>query len=218
MILGMRLKQLRQEKGLTQAQFGAWFKLAESTISLYESGRRSPGYNILCQFALFFDVSIDYLLGYTNERHPASLQETGLGLDPGLKPDPRPAKLPVYRGVSFGPGGLTYEKGAEEEWAFCEDNREAHYYWLRVKDDYLTGDGILPHDLVLIREQPEVEYGEIGLVVVNGQPAAIHRVFKKESSIVLHSSNAVYPPRIFTGKNLSSIRIVGKVIEVRRKL
>lgn len=218
MILGMRIKQLRQEKGLTQAQFGTCFRLAESTISLYESGKRSPGYNILCKFALFFDVSIDYLLGYTNDRNPASLRETGPGLDTDPKADPRPVKLPVYKNVRFGPGGPVYEKDAAQEWASCDNNQEGHYYWLRVKNDYLTGDGILPDDLVLIREQPGVEYGEIGLVVVDGHPAAIHRIFKKESSIVLHSSNAAYPPRIFTGKNLSSIRIVGKAIELKRKL
>jgi len=63
MVLGERLKQLRQEKGLTQAQLGSYFNLAESSISLYEAGKRSPDYATLKRLAAFFAVSADYLLG-----------------------------------------------------------------------------------------------------------------------------------------------------------
>jgi len=218
MKLGARIKQLRQEKGLTQSQLGSCFNLAESTISLYESEKRSPDYDILRKFALFFDVSVDYLLGFANERRPLRIEETREEYSPDARPALKPVQLPVLNRVTFGSYGLTYEKSAEEEWAVYDNSREVNHYWLRVEDNSMIGDGILPQDLVLIREQPRVEYGDIGLVLINGQAASIHRIFKKESSIVLHSSNPTYPPRIFTGKNLSNIRVVGKVIEVRRKL
>lgn len=220
MKLGARIKQLRQEKGLTQSQFGSCFNLAESTISLYEAGKRSPDYEILRRFALFFNVSIDYLLGHTNDRYPASLRDNSEEFLSEEKShlNLRPVKLPVYSEVGFGPGGITYAENSGEEWAALDGGDTANYYWYRVKDDSMSGDGILPLDLVLIREQPQVEYGEIGLVVVNRHLTGIYRIFKKESSIVLHSSNAVYPPRFFTGKNLSGLRVVGKVIEVKRKL
>ena len=48
---------------LSMKQFGAIFGLAESTISLYETGKRDPDNNTLIAFANYFNVSLDYLLG-----------------------------------------------------------------------------------------------------------------------------------------------------------
>ena len=58
-----RLRELRMEKGLTMKQVGASMGLAESTISLYETGKRQPDYETLGRFADYFGVSVDYLLG-----------------------------------------------------------------------------------------------------------------------------------------------------------
>lgn len=66
MSLGSRIKKIRQEKQLTQAEFGKLLNLSESTISLYESGKRQPEYDTLIKIAELFDVSIDYLLGRTD--------------------------------------------------------------------------------------------------------------------------------------------------------
>lgn len=66
-----RLKEERTRKGLSQEEFGKFFNLDKSTISLYESGKREPDYATLASFAEFFGCSTDYLLGKTNERRPA---------------------------------------------------------------------------------------------------------------------------------------------------
>lgn len=63
MSLGQRLRKLRKEKKLTQAQLAHQFNLAESTISLYENSKRSPDYSTLQEMSLFFNVSADYLIG-----------------------------------------------------------------------------------------------------------------------------------------------------------
>lgn len=73
MELGEKIRNLRISKGLTQERLGELLNLAESTISLYESNRRSPDYETLNKIADFFGVSTDYLLGRTDERLPAYL-------------------------------------------------------------------------------------------------------------------------------------------------
>ena len=61
--LGERLKQLRLDKGLSQAAFGKIFNLDQSTISYYEKNIKQPYPDMLEKFADFFNVSTDYLLG-----------------------------------------------------------------------------------------------------------------------------------------------------------
>ena len=58
-----RIKQLRKEKSLTMKQLGVAICVAESTISLYENGKRQPDNETLSKLADFFGVSVDYLLG-----------------------------------------------------------------------------------------------------------------------------------------------------------
>ncbi|USK43760.1 helix-turn-helix domain-containing protein [Cytobacillus oceanisediminis] len=70
MEFGERLRELRKEKKLTSKQFGEKFKLAESTISGYETGARKPDIELVKAFANFFDVTTDYLLGESSEKKP----------------------------------------------------------------------------------------------------------------------------------------------------
>lgn len=57
------LKNLRKQKGITMKQLGLIIGVSESTISLYESGKRQPDYETLKHFADYFNTSVDYLLG-----------------------------------------------------------------------------------------------------------------------------------------------------------
>lgn len=66
-ILGERLKKLREATGLSQDEFASKFELAQTTIGSYERGKREPNIEKLNQFATFFNVSIDYLVGRTND-------------------------------------------------------------------------------------------------------------------------------------------------------
>lgn len=65
--IGKRLRKLRLEKGLTQADLAKSLSLGESTISFYESDKRSPDFATLQRLAEYFQVSTDYLLGRTDD-------------------------------------------------------------------------------------------------------------------------------------------------------
>ena len=58
-----RLKELREEKCLYQADLAKILNVSKSTISGWEIGRNQPSYDMLIDIARYFDVSIDYLLG-----------------------------------------------------------------------------------------------------------------------------------------------------------
>ncbi|MDE5721989.1 MAG: helix-turn-helix domain-containing protein [Clostridia bacterium] len=71
-----RIRELRKESNLTMRELGAKLDLAESTVSLYETGGREPDISTVLKIADFFRVSTDYLLG----RDKITPEERALGL------------------------------------------------------------------------------------------------------------------------------------------
>lgn len=71
-----RLRQLRQEKKMTQAVLGRAIDVSPRMISFYESGNHFPRDEIILKrIADLFQVSIDYLLGYSDLREEESLKK-----------------------------------------------------------------------------------------------------------------------------------------------
>lgn len=62
-----RLKELRLEKGLTQANIAKGLGVTQQAISLYEKGERELKLKTLKKMADFFDVSVPYLRGYVDD-------------------------------------------------------------------------------------------------------------------------------------------------------
>ena len=60
-----RLKILREQRHLSQVFLGMELGMSQNTISRYETGAREADYDTLIAFADYFQVSIDYLLGRT---------------------------------------------------------------------------------------------------------------------------------------------------------
>lgn len=67
-MFGDRLKKLREDKDLRQKELAKIIGLSDRTIGMYEQGRREPDFNTLTKLADFFNVSIDYLLGRTDQK------------------------------------------------------------------------------------------------------------------------------------------------------
>ena len=61
----MRLKYLRKKKKISQLKLAIDLNMNQNSISRYENGQRQADYETLITFADYFDVSIDYLLGRT---------------------------------------------------------------------------------------------------------------------------------------------------------
>jgi transcriptional regulator with XRE-family HTH domain len=81
----MRIKELRKQRGLTMRELGKSIGVAESTVSLYENGKREPDHLTLIKLADFFGVSVDYLLSRTDL--PFSIQDDTEKIQPAAKGD-----------------------------------------------------------------------------------------------------------------------------------
>ena len=60
---GLRLRELRIQNKLSQEQLGRRVDRSKSVISSYENNLKVPSVDILKEFALIFNVSLDYLVG-----------------------------------------------------------------------------------------------------------------------------------------------------------
>lgn len=74
------LKELRNQKGWTQADLSAMLKVSPSTVGMWEQGRREPDYDYLTRIADIFEVSTDYLLGRSEINQNQSLSKEHLNL------------------------------------------------------------------------------------------------------------------------------------------
>lgn len=62
----MRLKELRQQHGISQLKLAMDLHINQNSISRYETGEREADYATLIRLADYFNVSIDYLLNRTD--------------------------------------------------------------------------------------------------------------------------------------------------------
>lgn len=61
-----RLKELRNQKGLTTSELANIIGCSNPTITHYERGEREPSLSTLIKLADYFQVSVDYLIGHDN--------------------------------------------------------------------------------------------------------------------------------------------------------
>jgi len=64
------LRGLREDRDLSQTDMAKYLNIHQTTYSDYELGRLNIPLSVLKELALFFDTSIDYLLGLTDESKP----------------------------------------------------------------------------------------------------------------------------------------------------
>ena len=76
-------------------------------------------------------------------------------------------------------------------------------------------------DVVIVRRQPDVDSGDIAVVLVNGNDATVKQISKSDAGLTLIGWNpSVYTPRTYNKKECKElpVTILGKVVEIRGKL
>lgn len=90
---------------------------------------------------------------------------------------------------------------------------------LRIKGtsmmpEYLDG------DTIILEKVDDCESGQDCVVMVNGQDGTFKRVFKNETGIILQPLNPTFSPMVYSNEEIEKlpIKIIGKVVELRRKI
>ncbi len=136
----------------------------------------------------------------------------GYGLPAGETTGPPPVLIPVLGRVQAGALATAIE---DIEGHIPMRTRTAEgIFGLRIRGESMTGAGILPGDIVIVRSQPTAESGDIVVALLDDK-ATIKTLKIRRQRIELHPSNKSFKPIVLLPGDCS---IIGKVIEVRRFL
>ena len=74
-------------------------------------------------------------------------------------------------------------------------------------------------DIVIVRQQSNINSGEIGIVMVGDGEATCKKIKKRPDGIMLISTNPKYEPMFFTNEQIEGLPVcvIGKVVELRAK-
>jgi len=97
-------------------------------------------------------------------------------------------------------------------------NGGKQYFGLQVKGDSMFPE-YLDKDILILEKVDDCESGQDCVVMVNGYEGTFKRVFKNENGIILQPINSAYSPIIYTNEDIEQlpVRVIGKVVELRRK-
>lgn len=194
----MRLKEIREATGISQKEFADLFGANKTTYNRYESGDiKSMPADLIDSISKKFDINPAWLMGYENVDKYMIHEKVKLNV----------RRLPVLGKIAAGIPIVAQEDLIDYE--YVPENIKADFC-LKVQGDSMIGARILDGDLVYIRQQPDVETGEIAAVLVNGEEATLKRVYKLNGTIVLRSENPNYPEQIYDKKD--NITILGKAV------
>lgn len=210
-LVGLRLKQAREEKNISLEEAGNKVGVNKSTIMRWENGKTEK-FKIptLETLADFYGVNSSWLIGHNVQKYSRiKMDEFGNTV----------VSVPLLGTVKAG-----YDYMAQENWegtinvekSIVGDGLE--YFALKIKGDSMSP-VLIEDDIVIIKKQDDFENGDIVVAIINGDEATIKKAKKSDNSILLQPFNTNYEPLIFTYDEMKTIpiTIVGIVKQLKRE-
>ena len=198
--VGLRIRTMRLSRKMTQADLAKAIGQSASSITMYETGRREPEFEVLEALADVFNVPLVALLTDDAAVLPQSVMSMV---------DVKPQHIPLIGEVAAGQP-IT----AEESYDVYVDSPVKADYALRVKGDSMTPT-YLDGDVVYIRMVESVPEGTVAVVLLDND-ACLKHVYYIPNGVQLVSDNLAYPPMICTWPEYDNIRVLGKVVGYTR--
>lgn len=202
--LGERIKRLREEQGLRLIDIAEACGVKEATAQRWESGNiKNVKHEHILAIAALLHCDPSYLMGWTEAGEDQSADEQVSNIYPL-----HTKRVPVLGAIACGePIWVDEQHG---EYVSVDDGIKADFA-LIAQGDSMTGARINDGDIVFIRQQPQVENGEIAAVVID-DTATLKRFYLKDGYISLNAENPAYQPIILREGDADDIRILGKAI------
>ena len=205
--IGSKIKAARKAAHIGQAELGEAIGIGKSSISEWESGKRSPDIDKVKDIAKVLNVTPTYLMGWKEEDVPDQ-RPLPAGLLPVVK-----RRIPIIGHVAAGVPIM-----AEREYEEYEDDTYGIScdYVLRVEGDSMEP-RVLDGDVVYVRQQPDVDDGQIAVVGVDDS-VTLKVVYHLPNGLQLVSLNPKYKPMIYTQSNTDYLAIIGLAVAYKRRL
>ncbi len=204
-IFSSNLKQLLEERNVTQLELSKYMGVSNTTVCNYVNGLNMPRMDKIDKICQFFNISRNSLIGDSDINKMAHM------IDLTQYKNIIPIKtskthIPLIGTIAAAKPILAEEH--IEEYINLEKKIDADFA-LHVKGDSMINANIRDGDIVFIRKQPDVDDGEIAAVLIDDS-ATLKRVFKIGDIIQLRAENSHYAP-INLDEN-SNVIILGKAV------
>ena len=205
-ILAKNIRHYMEQNNKTRNEMCKALGVKYTTFADWVNAKTYPRIDRIEQMAAYFGIEKSDLL---EERLPT-------GAIPYQKHPTQP--IPIVGAVSCGIP-LLAEDNIEGyyETSLQDITSGETYFWLRAKGDSMINVGIHEGDLLLIRQQNDVDSGDIAVVSINGDDATLKRVIKKENALILQPENPSYETKIFVGEEMASVHIRGRLMKLEKR-
>ncbi|MGE7093515.1 LexA family protein [Lysinibacillus sp. NPDC048646] len=199
LVFSKNLKTQLDKRGLNQTDMARDLNIPETTVSNWMKASTYPRPDKLQLMADYFNIKRSDL----TEEQPTNLVEI----------QPNFAKIPILGIIACGDPILAEQNVEGYMYEFSDLLPAGNIFALVAKGDSMEPT-IPDGSKVLIREQSEVEYGEIAAVLVNGDTeATLKRVKKQGDTILLMPDNPKHEPYIVNENNPA--KIIGKAVSFK---
>lgn len=203
--LGDRLKELREERNLSQTEVANKIGITKQNLYKYENGIiENIPIDKIEALANYFDVSPSLIMGWND-----SLE----GI-PGVNPIHRINRIPILGDIACGEPILCQENF--EGYVITDPSMISADFSIYADGDSMIDANIQDGDLVFIKQTPVVENGAICAVLID-DTATLKRFYKTENQIILQPENNKYQPIIITEEDMRDVRILGEMVGVYSK-
>ena len=201
---------LCQAKGISRSRAAQEMGLSNSTVTKWKNTGATPSGETLARVSAYFGVPVGELLGEAvpSVQEERKLPEGAIPFDPALT---APLLGTVRAGLPM------YAEENIEGYIPITRKDGARYFWLRVRGDSMNAVGISENDEILVREQPEVENGEIAAVRI-GEEATLKHVYLHENFIELRPENPAFNSIILSREDMNDVVIEGKAVGLCRDI
>lgn len=201
-----RLRLALTTTGTKASELSRQTGIDKSSISHYLKGDWEGKQDAVYLIASALDISEAWLMGYDVPMRK-ECASTG-SLPANILPLPKTRKIPLLGTIACGEP-ITAVENVDQYIEVADDIQCT--FALRCKGDSMVDARIMDGDVVYIREQPQVENGEIAAVLI-GDEATLKRVYLSDGVVQLVPCNAQYAPMVYTGAQLEQLRILGKAV------
>lgn len=225
MTLLERIEELCKEKGISRRRMEEESGLSIGTTSRWKNEFK-PSQKSLKRVSDYFNVSIAYITGESEFR---TEQDAVMGRwSAQYEKDARNElgkieagiRIPVLGEVPCGIPLEAIELIDVDDWEEISEKlaRTGKFFGLKSKGDSMSP-RIQQGDVLIVRQQPDAESGDVVIAKVNGSNACCKKLLKTDDGIVLQSFNPMYEPMFFSNEDIKKkpVLIIGKVIENRQK-
>ncbi len=182
--------------------------ISKSSISHYLKGDWEGKQDAVFFISKALNVNEAWLMGYDVPMDRVPSSHVDLSEIENIVPMPNMVKVPLLGTIACGEP-ITAEENIEAFLNMPEEIKGT--FALRCKGDSMINARIFDGDVVFIREQPDVENGEIAAVLIDNE-ATLKRVYKYDNRIELRAENPTFKPLSYESESLADIRILGKAV------